>query len=77
MKDGEIKPVSNSRDTQEIPFEQAKIMMEKVETYQNSNTILEHFEFYDLRQENYVKNLQAKQNYENPNSQNQNKNVQK
>ena len=51
--------------------------MEKVETYQNSNTILEHFEFYDLRQENYVKNLQAKQNYENPNSQNQNKNVQK
>ena len=77
MKDGEIKPVSNSRDTQEIPFEQAKIMMEKVETYQNSNTILEHFEFYDLRQENYVKNLQAKQNYENPNSQNQKKNVQK
>ena len=76
MKDGEIKPVSNSRDTQEIPFEQAKIMMEKVETYQNSNTILEHFEFYDLRQENYVKNLQAKQNYENPNSQNQKKNVQ-
>ena len=65
MKDGEIKPVSNSRDTQEIPFEQAKIIMDKIGSYQNSNTILEHFEFYDLRQENYVKNMQAKKNYEN------------
>ena len=58
MKDGEVKPVSNSRDTQEIPFEQAKIMLEKIEKYQNSNTILEHFEFYDLRQANYEKNMQ-------------------
>ena len=58
MKDGEVKPVSNSRDTQEIPFEQAKIMLEKIEKFQNSNTILEHFEFYDLRQANYEKNMQ-------------------
>jgi len=72
MKDGEIKPVSNSRDTQEIPFEQAKIMMEKIEIYQNSNTILEHFEFYDIRQDNYVKNMNAKKNYDNQKSQNQN-----
>ena len=35
MKDGEIKPVSNSRDTQEIPFEQAKIIMDKIGSYQN------------------------------------------
>jgi hypothetical protein len=65
MKDGEIKPISNARDTQEIPFEQAKIMLEKISKYQNSNTILEHFEFYDMRQENYEKNLQAKKNFEN------------
>ena len=63
MKDGEVKPVSNSRDTQEIPYEQGKIMIEKIEIYQNSNTILEHFEFYDLRQDNYVKNMNAKNNY--------------
>ncbi len=50
MKDGEIKPISNARDTQEIPFEQAKIMLGIIEKYQNSNTILEHFEFYDMRQ---------------------------
>ena len=65
MKDGEIKPISNARDTQEIPFEQAKTMLEKISNYQNSNTILEHFEFYDMRQENYEKNMQAKKNYEN------------
>ena len=77
MKDGEVKPISNARDTQEIPFEQAKIMIQKIAEYQNTNTILENFEFYDLRQENYVKNMQAKQNYENQNSQNQSQNSQK
>jgi len=30
--------------------------MEKIENYLNSNTILEHFEYYDMRQENYEKN---------------------
>ena len=75
MKDGEIKPVSNSRDTQEIPFEQGKIMIEKIAKYQNSNTILEHFEFYDLRQENYEKNKKLKNNInQNQTQSNQNNN---
>ena len=64
MKDGEIKPISNARDTQEIPFEQAKIMIQKIAEYQNSNTILEHFEFYDMRQENYERNMQLNKNKE-------------
>ena len=64
MKDGEVKPISNSRDTQEIPFEQAKIMIQKITEYQNTNTILEHFEFYDMRQENYERNMQMNQNKE-------------
>jgi YTH domain-containing family protein len=58
MKDGQVKPVTYSRDTQEIPFEEAKKMMSIIEKYINSNTILEHFEYYDLRQENYEKTLQ-------------------
>ena len=62
MRDGEVKPVSNSRDTQEIPFEQGKIMIEKIAKYQNRNTILESFEFYDMRQENYEKNMKMKNN---------------
>ena len=64
MKDGEVKPISNSRDTQEVPFEQAKIMIQKITEYQNTNTILEHFEFYDMRQENYERNMQMNQNKE-------------
>ena len=81
MKDGETKPISNARDTQEVPFEQAKIMFEKISKYQNSNTILEYFEFYDLRQENYEKNMQMKKNLDNqkyqqqPNNINSNSNV--
>ena len=84
MKDGEVKPISNARDTQEIPFEQAKIMIQKIAEYQNTNTILEHFEFYDMRQDNYERNMKANNNKEfkgnnenkniaNPNTQSNNK----
>ncbi len=61
MKNGEIKPVSNARDTQEIPFEQAKIMLNIFVKYENSNTILEHFEYYDKRQADYEKNVKFQQ----------------
>ena len=74
MKDGEVKPISNSRDTQEIPFEQAKIVIQKIAEYQNTNTILEHFEFYDMRQENYERNLQMSKNKEMKNPENNNSN---
>jgi len=56
MKDGEVKCVSNSRDCQEIPAKEGAQMVETVDKYFNSNTILEHFEYYDMRQENYEKN---------------------
>ena len=80
MKDGEVKPISNSRDTQEIPYEQAKIMLQRIAEYQNTNTILEHFEFYDMRQDNYERNVEMKnkqmkneQNNNNINTNNENK----
>lgn len=59
MKDGETKPISNSRDCQEIPFNFAKTMIEIFENYQNTNTILEHFEYYDFRQENYERQMKS------------------
>ena len=71
MKDGEVKPISNSRDTQEIPYEQAKIMLQRIAEYQNTNTILEHFEFYDMRQDNYERNVEMK-NKQMKNEQNNN-----
>lgn len=56
MKDGEVRCVTNSRDCQEIPNKDGLNMAGITEKYFNSNTILEHFEYYDLRQENYEKN---------------------
>ena len=35
-------------------------MLQKIAEYQNTNTILEHFEFYDMRQDNYERNLEMK-----------------
>jgi hypothetical protein len=55
MKDGQTKPVCNSRDTQEVPFGDAHKMIEIIQNFKNTNTILEHFEYYDIRQENYEK----------------------
>ena len=76
MKDGEVKPISNSRDTQEIPFEQAKIVIQKIAEYQNTNTILEHFEFYDMRQDNYERNMLMNKNKESKgNTENKNTNI--
>ena len=55
LRDGERKCVSNSRDTQEIPFQDGVKMIEIMKNYYNTNTILEHFEYYDIRQERYEK----------------------
>lgn len=62
MKDGNVKPVTYSRDTQEVPIVEGKKMFSIIEKYVNTNTILEHFEYYDMRQENYEKTLQMKNN---------------
>jgi len=56
MRDGESKCVSISRDSQNVPFAEGIVMAEILQKYFNSNTILEHFEYYDIRQENYEKN---------------------
>jgi hypothetical protein len=50
-----VKPLSNARDTQEIPFLEAKTIFETFDNYTNTNSILEQFEYYDVRQENYEK----------------------
>ena len=47
-------------------------MIQKIAEYQNTNTILEHFEFYDMRQENYERNMQMSQNKDIKNTENNN-----
>ncbi len=55
MTDGVERPVIFSRDSQEVPLEQAKNIFEVYENSASQNTILEHFEYYDMRQDNYEK----------------------
>lgn len=58
MKYGIIKPISYAQNTQEIPYEEAKNMLNIFEKYENINSILEQFEYYDMRQNNYEINKQ-------------------
>lgn len=53
MSDGTSKPVHYSRDSQEVTYNDGKKIIEIMDNYLNSNSILEHFEYYDMRQENY------------------------
>ena len=59
MKDGERKCISFSRDTQEVPNTEGLEMVKIMRNFVHTNTILEHFEYYDLRQENYEKNAKV------------------
>jgi len=68
MDNGEIKNISFAKDTQEIPYLQAKIMVEIFRKYQNSNTILEHFNFYDMRQQNYENDKKVNKHKKNKNN---------
>jgi hypothetical protein len=53
------KPVTNSRDTQEIPRVEGELMFEKFEEFKYQTCLLQHFQYYDERQilfENSKKN---------------------
>jgi len=44
------KPVTNSRDTQEIPRPEGEILLQIFEEFKNNTSILQHFQHYDERQ---------------------------
>jgi hypothetical protein len=62
MRDGQVRPVSFSRDAQEVPNKEGIEMFKIIASYLNTHTILEHFEYYDNRQENYERSNPIKQN---------------
>ena len=49
------KSLSNSPDCQKLDSKEGKSIIEIIINYPNRNSILEHFEFYDIRQSNYEK----------------------
>jgi len=51
LENNDNKPVTNSRDTQEILLEPGKELLRIFSTYKSKTSILDDFSFYDKRQE--------------------------
>jgi len=51
LANNEGKPVTNSRDTQEVMFEQGKELLRIFHSFKSKTSILDDFGFYDKRQE--------------------------
>lgn len=51
LENNENKPVTNSRDTQEVPLEKARLVMKIMHTFQHQTSIFDDFGHYEKRQE--------------------------
>ena len=51
LENNENKPVTNSRDTQEVPTDKGKMVVKIVHQYQHATSIFDDFEHYEKRQE--------------------------
>uniref|UniRef100_A0A0A9Z3Q8 YTH domain family protein 2 n=2 Tax=Lygus hesperus TaxID=30085 RepID=A0A0A9Z3Q8_LYGHE len=51
LENNENKPVTNSRDTQEVPFERGKQVLRIIHSYRHTTSIFDDFIHYERRQE--------------------------
>lgn len=51
LENNDNKPVTNSRDTQEVPLEKAKQVLKIIATYRHTTSIFDDFSHYEKRQE--------------------------
>lgn len=51
LENNDNKPVTNSRDTQEIPYEKGRQVLKVFHTYNHTSSILDDFEHYERKQE--------------------------
>ena len=51
LENNENKPVTNSRDTQEVPLAKARQVIKIVHTYQHTTSIFDDFDHYEKKQE--------------------------
>ncbi|CAO2831905.1 unnamed protein product [Amaranthus hypochondriacus] len=72
LENNDNKPVTNSRDTQEVKLEQAVQVVKIFKSHLNKTSILDDFEFYETRQkalqEKKAKRLQYQKQVRNENS---------
>ena len=50
LENNENKPVTNSRDTQEVPADKAKSVLKIIHTFNHQTSILDDFVYYEKRQ---------------------------
>lgn len=51
LENNDNKPVTNSRDTQEVPLEKAKQVLKIIASYKHTTSIFDDFSHYEKRQE--------------------------
>ena len=51
LENNDNKPVTNSRDTQEIPFDKGKQVLKIFHTYSHTSSIFDDFDHYEKRQD--------------------------
>ncbi|CAF1995083.1 unnamed protein product [Rotaria magnacalcarata] len=54
LENNENKPVTNSRDTQEIPYEKGKLMLKTLHMYRHKTSIFDDFQYYESKQADEV-----------------------
>ncbi|CAF1225304.1 unnamed protein product [Rotaria magnacalcarata] len=50
LENNDNKPVTNSRDTQEIPYEKGKLMLKTMHLYRDKTSIFDDFQYYESKQ---------------------------
>jgi YTH domain-containing family protein len=68
LENNDNKPVTNSRDTQEIPYEKGKLMLKTMHMYRDKTSIFDDFQFYESKQVEEGKKKPTNNDYNNNNT---------
>jgi hypothetical protein len=69
LENNDNKPVTNSRDTQEIPYEKGKLMLKTMHMYRDKTSIFDDFQYYESKQAEETTTKQPTNNdYDNNNN---------
>lgn len=77
LENNENKPVTNSRDTQEIPYEKGKLMLKTLHMYRDKTSIFDDFQYYESKQAEEATNPVSNHNNNNTNTTNSTSTIKK
>ncbi|CAF1461447.1 unnamed protein product [Adineta steineri] len=72
LENNENKPVTNSRDTQEIPYEKGKLMLKTLHMYRHKTSIFDDFQYYESKQLEEITTKKPSNDDDNNNNNNNN-----